>query len=134
MSTPSERSLRRWLSWTGPVVGVLFGVVYLVVGLVGGDRGFAVGGFAIMLAVSALMVVAARYSETAKGLVDRRDERINGIDKDASLVAGMTVMLATLGMFCLEIARGRDGSPYYQLGALGGVAYLAALLWLRFRR
>jgi hypothetical protein len=34
----------------------------------------------------------------------------------------------------VEIAQGKDGSPYSQLGAVGGVTYLAALVWLRFRR
>jgi len=34
----------------------------------------------------------------------------------------------------VEIAQGKDGSPYSQLGAVGGVSYLVALVWLRFRR
>jgi len=79
-------------------------------------------------------MLAARRSETAAGLRDRTDERINAIDRSASLVAGMTVLLAVLVMFVVEVARGEDGSPYSQLGALGGVTYLASLTWLRHRR
>jgi hypothetical protein len=87
-----------------------------------------------MLAAGAGFVALTRFSETAKGLADRRDERINSIDKDASLFAGMAILLAVLVMFMVELARGNSGSPYYQLGALGGVAYLVALVWLRVRR
>jgi len=58
----------------------------------------------------------------------------NQIDKSASMVAGMTVLLAVLAMFVVEIAQGKDGAPFSQLGALSGVTYLVALVWLRFRR
>ncbi len=44
------------------------------------------------------------------------------------------MLLAVLAMFVVEIAQGKDGSPYYQLGAVGAVTYLVALVWLRFRR
>jgi hypothetical protein len=37
-------------------------------------------------------------------------------------------------MFVVEIARGQDGSPYYQLGAVGGGAYVVALIALRLTR
>jgi hypothetical protein len=37
-------------------------------------------------------------------------------------------------MFVVEIAQGNNGSPYSQLGAVGGVTYLVALIWFRFRR
>ena len=59
---------------------------------------------------------------------------MNEIDRSASLAAGMAVLFAVLAMFVVEIAQGKDGSPYYQLGALGGATYLVALVWLRFRR
>jgi hypothetical protein len=36
--------------------------------------------------------------------------------------------------FLVEIARGRDGMPYAALGGVGGVAYVLALVWGRFRR
>jgi hypothetical protein len=87
-----------------------------------------------MLGVGVVFVVASRWSETAAGLRERTDERINQIDRSASLVAGMTVLLIVLVMFVVEIAQGKDGSPYSQLGAVGGVTYLVALIWFRFRR
>ena len=44
-------------------------------------------------------------------------------------------MLITIviGMCVWEWAHGRSGSPYTQLGAIAGVAYLAALGVLRWR-
>lgn len=113
---------------------MLAGLAYLVAGLVGDDLSFGMIGLALMLGVGVAFLVATRWSETAAGLRNRTDERINQIDRSASLAAGMTVMFAVLTMFVVEIAQGEDGSPYYQLGALGGVSYLISLVWLRLRR
>jgi hypothetical protein len=120
--------------WLVPGAAVLAGSAYLAAGLLGDDLGFGLSGLALMLGVAVVFMVASRWSETAAGLRDRTDERINEIDRSASLVAGMTVLLAVLVMFVVEIAQGMDGSPYYQLGAVGGVTYLVSLVWLRFRR
>lgn len=120
--------------WAVPAVAVIAGVAYLVAGLIGDDPSFGIVGLALMLGVGVVFVVASRWSETAARLRDRSDERINQIDQSASLFAGMTVLLVVLVMFVVEIAQGKDGSPYSQLGAVGGVTYLVALVWLRFRR
>ncbi len=42
-------------------------------------------------------------------------------------------MVATAGAWLYELAEGRDGSPYGQLLAIGGVAYIAAIALLRRR-
>ena len=89
---PSQR-------WVVPGVAVLIGIVYLVAGLWGGDRAFAFGGLAVMLATGAAFVALGRRSETVAGLLDRRDERINRIDSDASLAAGMVLIAVVLGAF-----------------------------------
>ena len=120
--------------WAIPAVAVTAGVAYLVAGVMSDDLGFGIFGLVLMLGAGAVFVLASRWSETAAGLRDRTDERINQIDQSASLAAGMTVLLAVLAMFVVEIAQGEDGSPYYHLGALGGATYLIALVWLRFRR
>ena len=130
----TERTSNRLTRWVAPGVGIGIGLAYLTAGWISGDLGFGVFGLALMVAVVAGMLVAARWSETVAGLLDRRDERINQLDSGASLVAGMTVLVAVIVMFVVAIAQGQDGSPYYQLGALGGVAYVAALVCLRFRR
>ena len=120
--------------WAVPVVAVVAGLAYLVAGMLGDDRSFGIFGLATMLGVGAVFMVASRWSETVAGLRDRTDERINEIDRTASLTAGMTVLLVVIVMFVVEVAQGKDGSPYSQLGAVGGVTYLVTLVWLRFRR
>ena len=124
----------RAVRWAVPGVAAAIGVGYLGAGLAGGRPGFGLGGLVVMLVVGAAFVLATRVSETAAGLADRTDERINALDRDASLFAGMVLMAAVLAMFMVEVARGHDGSPFDQLGALAGVSYIAALAWLRVRR
>ncbi|MBC2935127.1 hypothetical protein [Nocardioides sp. zg-1228] len=131
MTTTDVTQRRRW---TIPTVAVAIGVAYLVAGLMGGDTAFAWGGLALMTAVAVGAWLLSMRSETVEGLLDRRDERINSIDRDASLVSGMVVLVAVLVGFVVEVALGRDGQPYVTLGAIGGLAYVAALVWLRFRR
>jgi hypothetical protein len=38
-----------------------------------------------------------------------------------SFVVTTTIVLAIIGGFLVEIARGEDGSPWSQLGAVGGL-------------
>lgn len=133
MST-TDKKVSHATRWAVPGVAALAGVAYLVAGWVGDDMAFGVFGLVLMLGAGAAFLLAARWSETAAGLRDRTDERINEIDRTATLTAGMVVLLAVLVMFVVEIARGEDGSPYYQLGALSGLSYLVSLTWLRFRR
>lgn len=132
MST--RESTRTLTYWAVPLTAVGFGVAYLVAGLIGDDTAFAVTGLLTMLAVGAAFVIAARWSETARGLMDRRDERITSIDRSATGFAGLSLIAAVLVMFVVEVARGNDGMPYSTLGAVAGVAYVVALVWLRFRR
>lgn len=117
-----------------PLVAVMCGLAYLLAGLASGDQTFGWLGLGLMLALAAAFVLLAPRSETVAGLVDRRDERINSIDRDATAFAGMTVIAAVLVGFVVEVARGQDGQPYSMLGAIGAVAYVAALVVLRVRR
>ncbi|MGN6779918.1 MAG: hypothetical protein ACTHJH_00280 [Marmoricola sp.] len=117
-----------------PGLALLFGLGYVVAGLAGGDTEFAVVGLLVMVAFAALLLLLGRRSETVDGLLSHRDERINSIDRDATLWAGLTVLCAALVMFLVEIAQGRDGSPYYQLAGLGGAVYVLAVVVLRARR
>ena len=130
----STHEASRMTRWSTPAVAGAIGVCYLVAGYVGDDPSFGWIGLAVMLAAGLGFALLSRRSETVAGLADRRDERINSMDRDATLFAGMAVLLAVLVMFMVELARGQDGSPFYQLGALGGAAYVVALVWLRLRR
>lgn len=125
---------RRYPRWVTPAVSVAMGVLYLVAGALGDNLGFGVFGLVLMTSAALAFVLVGRRSETVAGLMDRRDERINHLDQQATMFAGVVVLAAVLAMFLFEVARGEDGSPYYQLGALGGVAYVVSLGYLRFRR
>ena len=45
-----------------------------------------------MAVIGLAFLVVARWSETIAGLRDRNDERINQLDRSASLIAGMAVL------------------------------------------
>ncbi len=130
-SHDTKAHLQRWYV---PTVATLIGVAYLIAGILGDDLRFGVTGLVLMLATAGTMVLVGRRSETVKGLLDRQDERIRGIDNDASMFAGMVLVVAVIAGFVIEIARGQDGQPYAVLGAIAGVFYIAALVVLRLRR
>ncbi len=119
--------------WVVPGVAIAIGVIYLIVGLVSDDVKFAVGGFAVMAAIAAVLLLVRRRSETVGGLLDRRDERINQIDLNSTAFAGIVLIFVVLGAFVVEVARGGDGQPYANLGAVAGVAYIAAMIYNRLR-
>jgi len=119
--------------WFQPVFAVLLGFVLLGAMWIGGDVRAGLYSLAVMVAFGALILFGGR-SETIRGLRgDGRDERFRQIDVTATAIAGLVVITATIGAFIVEVARGHDGSPYGQLGALAGLAYLAAVAVLRVR-
>lgn len=120
--------------WVTPVTALVIGLGYLLAGLLGNNLEFGFFGLGLMVVFGGAFWLIGTRSETVAGLLDRRDERINAIDASASLFAGMTVLAVVLGAFMVEIARGQDGMPYSALGAVGGLAYVAALVWGRLRR
>lgn len=132
MSAPREDN-KQGIRWAIPATASVIGLGYLIAGTAGHQVGFGIFGLALMLIVAVAFVLAGRVSETFAGLTDRRDERINQIDQRAATLAGGVVLVAALVMFMVSIARGQDGSPYYQLGALGGASYIIGLVYLRFR-
>src|SRR3954451_11328591 len=58
--------------WGTPAGGVGIGIVYFVAFTVAGHVGYAVFGLALMTAVSGAAVLAARRSETMRGLLDHQ--------------------------------------------------------------
>ena len=119
--------------WVTPALGVAIGLVYLIGFSVGGKPGYGLIALGIMVAFSAAIAVAGRRSETVRGLLDHRDERLAGIDLRATAVTAVVMILAVLAGFVAEVARGHDGSPYALIGAVGGVAYLGAVAYFRVR-
>ena len=107
MGTSEMTSSSRTMRWLIPAAAAVIGVGYLIAGLVGDNVEFGVFGLGLMLAIGLAFVVLGRRSETVGGLLDRRDERINTIDRDATLFAGALTLLAVIVMFMVEIARGQ---------------------------
>jgi hypothetical protein len=124
----------RLVFWSTPAFSVVMGVVYLAASWHSGHPWLGVGMLAIMLGFGGGLVVAAQRSETVRGLLDRRDERIVDIDLRATAAAGLAVILAVIAGAVVELARGHTGQPYIWLGAIAGVVYLGAVVVQRIRR
>jgi len=119
--------------WFLPLFAVVLGVVMLAAQWVGGNPGSGLVSLGIIAAFGALILLGGR-SETIRGLRgDGRDERFRMIDIHATAIAGLVVITAIIVGFVVELARGHDGNPYGWLGAVAGVAYLAAVAFMRIR-
>jgi hypothetical protein len=99
----------------------------------GDDTQGAIGALVIMAGLALLLVLGGRW-DLVRGLRgDGRDEYWARIDVHATALAGHVVIGAIVAMCVWEWAHGRDGTPYAQLGALGGLAYLGSVALLRWR-
>ena len=119
--------------WFLPLFSLALGLVFLVALWVGGDRG---GGIAtlVVMSVLGLLILAGGRSELIRGLRgDGRDEYWQRLDIHATVLAGNVAIGLIIGMCVWEWAHGRDGTPYAQLGAITGVAYIVAVGVLRWR-
>jgi hypothetical protein len=123
-----------WRSrWWMPLFSLALGAAIFAAFAIGGDAGQGALSFAVMAAVASLFYFGGR-SETLRGLGGPgRDERWAAIDLRASAVAGFVLITVVLGAWLWEVANGDDGSPYVQLAAVAGVAYIAAVAFLRLR-
>ena len=119
--------------WGTLALGAGIGVVYLIGFVIGGKPLDGVVALAIMLGFSGALYVIARRSETVRGLLDRRDERIAAIDLRATAVTALAMIAVVLVGFVVDIARGGSGWPWYLIGAVGGLAYIAAGAVFRIR-
>jgi hypothetical protein len=127
----TTRTSRKYLAT--PIFGVLMGLVYLVALSVAGRPVDGVLAFAVMVAFSAALLLARRRSETVRGLLDHRDERISAIDLRATAITALAMIAVVLVAFVVQIARGQSGWPYSMLGFVGGLSYVAAVIVLRIR-
>jgi hypothetical protein len=119
--------------WWMPLFSLALGAAIFAAFAIGGDAGQGALSFAVMAAVAALFYFGGR-SETLRGLGGPgRDERWAAIDLRASAVAGFVLITVVLGAWLWEVANGDDGSPYVQLAAVAGVAYIATVAFLRLR-
>jgi len=119
--------------WFLPAFAVFLGGLMFAAQAIGGHPGAGAVSFGVLAATGALVLFGGR-SETIRGLRgDMRDERFQRIDIHATAFAGTVVIAAIIVGFLIELAHGRDGNPYTWLGAIGGVSYLAAVIFMRLR-
>ncbi len=119
--------------WLLPLFAVALGFVLLAAQWIGGDPGSGLASLGIVTAFGSLVLFGGR-SETIRGLRgDGRDERFRQIDIYATAIAGLALIAAIIVAFVVELARGHSGSPYAWLGAIGGLAYLLAIIVFRLR-
>ncbi len=119
--------------WVTPVACLAVGAVLAVVHLAGGEPGDAVRSFALMAVLAAVLTLGGRSEAVRVARGDGRDERTAQIDARAAAVVALVLVAAVVGMTLYEWSGSRSGSPYVQLVALGGVAYVGGLLWARRR-
>ena len=119
--------------WATVSLGVAIGIIYLIGFAAGGKPLLGVGALAIMVAFSGALVLAGRRSETVRGLLDHRDERISAIDLRATAVTALAMIAVILIGFVVSIARGGSGWPYDMIGFVAGLAYVAAVAFFRAR-
>ena len=132
MTKDRSRGMAR-SKWFLPSFSLALGLVMLAVSWLGGEPGEGVISFAV-LAVFGLLVLVAGRSETVRGLRgDGRDERFARIDLQATATAGLALIVALIVAWLVATARGQSGSPYDWLLAVGGLAYVLAVAWFRWR-
>jgi hypothetical protein len=132
---PMQAGHRSWWAnrWFLPAFAAALGLGVWGASWAGGHPGAGAVSFAVMAAFGAVLALGGR-SETIRGMRgDGRDERWAMIDLKATAIAGLAVIIAIIVGFSIELARGRSGSPYTLLGAVAGVAYLAAFFAGRWR-
>ncbi len=119
--------------WFLPLFAVFLGGLMFAAQAIGGHPGAGLVSFGILVFTGALVLFGGR-SETIRGLRgDARDERFQRIDIHATAFAGTVVITAIIAGFLVQVANGHDGNPYTWLGAVAGVAYLAAVIAMRIR-
>jgi len=132
MTKDCSRGITR-SKWFLPAFSLVFGLVMRAVSWLGGSLGQGVISLAVLAAFGLIILLAGR-SETVRGLRgDGRDERFAQIDLQATALSGLAVIVALIVAWLVATARGQSGSPYDWLLAIGGLAYLLAVAWFRWR-
>ena len=119
--------------WFLPLFALALGGVVFAAQAIGGNPGSGLISWGILAFTGAIFLLGGR-SETIRGLRgDGRDERFQRIDIHATAFAGIVIITAIIVAFIVELAKGQDGNPYSWLGAVGGLAYIAAIVVMRLR-
>ena len=126
---PSDPMNRR--RWFMPAFCLFLGALIFGAFWIGDDPGRAPRPRGVLVAVAPF---GGRRSRRIAGISwPGRDERWERIDLAATAISGVVIITAIIVAWLVEVARGNDGSPYTELGALGGLAYVLAVALLRWR-
>ena len=121
--------------WGTPALAILLGILFFVASALGGQPGVGLAMFAVMAIWSGFLIVFGGRSETVGALAGRpADERFASFNIVATAAAGTVALLVGLVGFLWEIAHGQSGNDFAIVVAAGGIGYIAALVWLRWRR
>lgn len=131
MST-DVRTRNRWLV---PSLSILFGLLYLGIGLAHRQWGFAIGGLVVMVAYAIGLLIFGRRNE-AVGLLagDLADERRAQIQLRAASTTGylLTVVLVAATIWALAVESSEVGL-LSGLCAVAGVGWIASIVWFSRR-
>ena len=120
--------------WTVPGVGIVLGLLLFAASAAGGQPALGLGMLAVMAVYSGLLIALGGRSETIAVLGGRpADERLASFNLVATAVAGVAAIIVAIGGFLWSIAHGESGMDFASVAAVAGIAYVAALLWLRWR-
>jgi hypothetical protein len=112
---------------------VFLGLLILAASWIGDQRDEGLGGLAAMAVLGLVFLLGGR-SDTLAGLGGPgRDERWQAIDMRATAFVAFVLIIVLIGAWLYELTQGREGEPYSQLLAVGGVSYIAAIAFLRWR-
>ena len=123
-----------WRSrWWMPAFALLLGGLALTAMAIGGNTSDGLKAFGVMALLAAVFAFGGR-SETLRGLGGPgRDERWSMIDRRATSFTGTVLIAVLIGAWLWELSQGDDGSPYGQIMVAGAIAYLLAIVFLRWR-
>jgi len=120
--------------WTVPATGIALGGLFFAASAAGGQPALGFAMLAVMVVYSGLLVALGGRSELIGVLAGRpADERLASFNLVATAVAGVAAILVALAGFLWSIARGESGIDFAAVAAVAGIAYLAAVMWLRWR-
>lgn len=119
--------------WFTPLICLGLGVVVFAVSALGGQLGGGLISLAVLVGFGLIMLLLGGRSETIRGLTVARDERFAQLDLRATALSGLIMLLAALVGWLVEVAHGHNGHPYDWLLAIGGLAYLVAFVFFRWR-
>jgi hypothetical protein len=117
------------------VTAVVIGVALLAIEVrQGATIEKAIGGFAILLAFAAVLLIFQSRSDTVRTLAgDPVDERWRIINEKALAASAVVTSLALLAAFGIAEAAGRENWQFAIMALILSFSYIGALVWHRWR-